>query len=248
MKAIQLITAHLRRIRNSKKFGIPFQRRSTFTIPKTIHTAGFDFVVSFPPESGAATDFLTCFVEDEYGLRHAPAGTKTIVDIGANVGFFSMASRLWFPDAMIHAYEPNPRILKYTESNCTQANVHLFCEAVGSSAGYVNILDEGDSNQATTVRSESDQGVPLVPLSQVVERMGGRIDLAKIDCEGAEWDLFQDPAQWRNIRHVRMEYHLWERHTYQELVEVLGRLRYRVVRHVPAGQWGIVWCSSEVAA
>jgi hypothetical protein len=50
--------------------------------------------------------------------------------------------------------------------------------------------------------------VPSVPLALAVERLGGRVDLAKFDCEGAEWELFADEKPWQHIGAVAMEFHL----------------------------------------
>ena len=73
-----------------------------------------------------------------------------VLDIGANIGFFAIAARGYFPEALIHAYEPNPRIIPYLDQQSRIANFKYFPEAVGSVDGRVNLLDSGDSNQART--------------------------------------------------------------------------------------------------
>jgi FkbM family methyltransferase len=243
IRALRQGLAHLRRLSNARRFGIPFSRRSAFQTPRSIRLDHQLVDVSYPDEQGAGTDFLTCFIDDAYGLGQVDGSVRTIADIGANVGFFSMAARGVFPDAEIHAYEPNPRILPYFTKNAEAARFRALTEAVGATTGFISMEDAGESNQArTTLASDSSTRIPQVSLSTVVERLGGRIDLAKIDCEGAEWEMFTDPVPWRGIRLVRMEYHLWGRHVFEEVRESFHRLGFEIHHHDFDREWGTVWC------
>jgi FkbM family methyltransferase len=243
IRAFRQGLTHLRRLSNARRLGIPFTRRSAFQMPRSIRLGRQWVDVSHPDESGIAADFLTCFIDDGYGLGRVEGPVRTIADIGANVGFFSMAARAAFPVAEIHAYEPNPRILPHLAKNAEAARFRAWTEAVGATSGFISIEDTGDSNQArTTLASASAPGIPQVPLSTVVERLGGQIDLAKIDCEGAEWEMFADSAAWRRIRLVRMEYHLWGRHVFAEVRESLHRLGFEIHHHESDLEWGTVWC------
>jgi FkbM family methyltransferase len=239
---------HLRRVANARRFGIAFTRRASFVLPTTIQLGGKSIPVSSPAEHGAAIDFLTCFIEDEYGLRDVGMPVQTIADIGANIGFFSMAAKSYFPGATIHAYEPNPRILPHCFENAAAAQFQVFGEAVGAQAGFVSIEDSGDSNQARTVSSkESGSRVSQVSLGTVVERLGGTVDLAKVDCEGAEWELFEDAGPWAHIAQLRMEYHLWGRHTFADVDQALRKIGFTILYHRPAGEWGTVWARNTHA-
>jgi FkbM family methyltransferase len=239
---IKQILPHLRRLSKARRFGVPFVRRALFRLPTAVRLRGQSVRIASPTEHGATNDFLACFIDDEYGLGKIDFQVQTIADIGANIGFFSMAARSYFPTATIHAYEPNPRVLPYSSKNAASAQFTLFAEAVGATPGFVSIEDLGDSNQARTI-SAADSGsrVPQVSLSTVVERLGGRVDLAKIDCEGAEWELFIDSAAWAGIKHIRMEYHLWGKHTFTEVQQSLHRIGFEIDRHKPSGEWGTIW-------
>lgn len=239
---IKQIVQHIRRISKARRFGVPFTRRASFKLPASIRLRGQSVPISSPTEHGATNDFLTCFIEDDYGLSAVGFPVQTIADIGANIGFFSMAARAYYPGAKIHAYEPNPRVLEHSLKNAATAEFNLFAEAVGATAGYVAIDDSGDSNQARTIPGAGSRSqIPQVSLSTVVERLGGRIDLAKIDCEGAEWELFSDSPAWAGIKNIRMEYHLWGKHVFTDVEQSLRRNGFEIHHHKPAGEWGIVW-------
>ncbi|MEG4345499.1 hypothetical protein QUB70_19810 [Microcoleus sp. A003_D6] len=64
-------------------------------------------------------------------------------------------------------------------------------EAVGDRDGKV-VLDirEVSGKSRSTVSESGD--IPMVSLKRAIERIGGSVDLAKVDCEGAEWLLFED--------------------------------------------------------
>jgi FkbM family methyltransferase len=240
---IKRILAHIQRLSRARRFRVPFYRRANFRIPSIVRIHDRTVTVASPGEHGAASDFVTCFIDDEYGLGELNDPITTIADIGANIGFFSMAARSYFPAATIHSYEPNPRIVPYATKNAAAAGFQLFSEAVGAAAGFISIEDTSDSNQARTApASESGLRLPQVSLATVVERLGGRVDLAKIDCEGAEWNLFTDSTPWSAIRLVRMEYHLWGKHTYSEVQSSFDRLGFAIDHHASSGEWGTVWC------
>ncbi len=74
--------------------------------------------------------------------------------------------------------------------------------------------------------------------------MGGYVDLVKLDCEGAEWSIFQDTEAWKLVGRVTMEYHLWAKpdSTIKDLETELNRLGFRVEAISPSSNpaWGLV--------
>lgn len=235
------LRGHLRRLRNSRRFGVRFVRRGSFRIPERVKLPGGFIELSSPNENGARTDFLMCLLDDGYGLAGIHDEPTTILDIGANIGFFAIAARSFFPSATIHCYEPNPKILPYLEKNAAAAGARVFPEAVGAGSGTVFLEERGDSNQARTAGATTGLAVPQVGLATAVERLNGKIDLAKIDCEGAEWDMFEDPEPWKAIRHLRMEYHLIGGRRFADVQSRLSALGFEISHHDPAGGWGTVW-------
>jgi FkbM family methyltransferase len=196
-------------------------------------------------DHGARIDFLMCLLEDGYGLEELRETPATILDIGANQGFFTLAARSFFSGATIHCYEPNPRILSILEKNAAAVRAEVFREAVGAADGAIFLEEAGDSNQARTTSVATGTVVPQVSLRMAVERLGGRIDLAKIDCEGAEWEMFEDPEPWKAIRHLRMEYHLVAGRSFEDVRSRMSEFGLEIFHHVPAGGWGTVWAQRQ---
>jgi FkbM family methyltransferase len=209
-------------------------------MPERVRTAGKTVSLRYPPEQGVSTDFIGCCIRNDYGLSEQLARVDTILDIGANLGFFSIAARSHYPHAKIHAYEPNPRVLPFLQYNISRLGIEIYPEAVGAESGLVSIIDNGASNQARTALTD-DGAIPLICLDIAIGRLGGTVDLLKLDCEGAEWDMFRSTNHWRHVRNIRMEYHLFRGETVQDVWQILDGLGFRVIHCQPDVGFGIVW-------
>jgi FkbM family methyltransferase len=229
---------------NGLRFGFLFVRARWFRMPRAIRVAGKNLPLHYPEETGVQNDFFACVIRNEYGLRHQLGEVRTILDIGANIGFFSVAARGRYPHATIHAYEPNPRVISILESNTAPLGIEIHAEAVGARDGRTTILDVGDSNQARTVTSETGE-IPQVSLETAIDRLGGTVDLLKLDCEGAEWDLFRATDAWKRVRNVRMEYHLFRGETIAQVEQTLNGLGFDVMRLQPGPGFGMAWAKAR---
>ncbi len=163
--------------------------------------AGTDLKLRYPAENCVRNDFITCLIEDEYGLWRSRFEARTIVDIGGTVGFFSVAARARYPHAAIHCYEPNARVIGYLRENISTIGVEVFHGAVGATQQLVEVVDCGDSN-LTRTRPVFEDGPKIrqVSFSRVVDRLPGSVDLVKMDCERAEWEIFEDLEAWNGVK------------------------------------------------
>ena len=114
----------------------------------------------------------------------------------------------------------------------------LFSEGVGRASGFATIQDTGESRLALTLLGDYASGdVPIISLTEAVERMGYKIDLLKLDCHGAEWDIFQEPRVVDRIRNIRLEYHLIQGHSVGDLERIITDLGFRIDRWIPNCSW-----------
>jgi FkbM family methyltransferase len=149
-------------------------------------------------------EFKEVFLENAYfsGLRRRLGPSPVIIDIGANVGFFSLLAASKDPTGTIYAFEPIPNNFAQLEAN-RRLNPHVglrcFQEAVCGHAGRVEMVYDGSDSYSTiasvlTTMPPDDYPdtitVPCTTLPRIFERFGlTRCDLLKLDCEGAEHDL-----------------------------------------------------------
>ena len=229
----------LRRHREARKLGFCFFGTSRFTIPKTITFADKSIKLHLPAERGLASDLINVILDDEYGLRLLKNVPNTVVDVGANVGFFSLWTKALFPDAKVHAYEPNEALWPYTQANLDQMGVSLFREAVASKSGRA-IMIRGDESRLGQCEISIDGSVQVAAFSDVINRIGGRVDLLKLDCEGGEWDIIQDVEAFQFIECVVMEYHLVKPlHSLEKLIQHFNEMGLTKIRAVANQGFGI---------
>jgi len=110
------------------------------------------------------------------------------VDVGANVGFFTLAAAsIVGPTGRVIAYEPTPTVGKRLEENVKLnrfANVTIRPVAVADKPGSLHFYESADDPEANSVfGSGAHSEVPAVSLDS--EQLG-KVDLLKIDAEGAE--------------------------------------------------------------
>jgi hypothetical protein len=76
----------------------------------------------FTPEEGVDADFITCFLHNDYGLGRKLREVRTILDVGANIGFFSLAARGHYPEhnKRIFARRDRPKLVKQKKLTRTE--------------------------------------------------------------------------------------------------------------------------------
>jgi len=124
---------------------------------------------------------------------------SVFLDVGANVGIFSLFAAKVFPSARIFAFEPAAKTFKLLARNIwlnDAQNVTPVRSALGSSSGqakmHVNVAGK-DGLNTLGVPSHPDcelAGTEIVPITTLDEFLAvgtiARVDVMKVDAEGAE--------------------------------------------------------------
>lgn len=189
-------------------------------------------------------EFSKIIIEDCYRLSEIQYA-QTILDIGSNIGLFALAARRRFPNATIHCYEPNPTVIPYLQSHCAQAKCQVFPVAVGLSEGQVSLRTDDEGTLFSTTIADSRGAIPQVSFGNVVAKLGP-VDLLKLDCEGAEWEIFEDLTTWKSVRCLTMEYHLWAKPgaSVDTLRDKLSRIGFSNIHIYDEGaQWGMAFAA-----
>ena len=131
---------------------------------------------------------------------------NVFVDVGANVGHFTMlAAHLVGPEGAVLAFEPVPTncdLIQMSVAENQFHNVTLYANAVAEKAQRIEVLAEGTHTNArlAQVDDKNRQGVRKWSIDAVAlddflaDR--SRIDLVKLDIEGAE------PRAWQGMRQL----------------------------------------------
>lgn len=131
----------------------------------------------------------------------------TVFDIGANIGYYTvlMARRVG-QHGIVHAFEINDKVLNLLEDNIRMAhltNVTVVKKAVAKATGEAEFFlpHEGDEAEGSLRKSHRYDAlgvlkVKTVSIDDYVREHGiPRVDLIKIDVEGAEYEAFQGASK-----------------------------------------------------
>ncbi len=148
----------------------------------------FTFVASDYGELQVMRDIV---LDDEYDVTGIEP--RTILDLGANIGVAAAWFRSRYPDARIVAVEPDPdTFAKLERSLGDDDSVTLVNAAVAARSGETTIFSARGYSVASSLR-ESDPDAALstrvraFTLDDLCAEHGlERIDLVKLDVEGAE--------------------------------------------------------------
>lgn len=174
---------------------------------------------------------VAVFLKD---LKRPPA----ILDLGANVGYFTVFAWARFPGSRIVAFEPdraNAELMRRTvETNGLDCS--LIEAAASTRDGQVPFASGG----FTVSRIEA--GGEPVPAVDVLPRLA-ESDLAKIDIEGGEWELLAD-SRFPEVapRSLVLEFHTHLAPEGADAESALHAAGYSIARRLRFGEGhGLLW-------
>lgn len=137
---------------------------------------------------------------------HVP---PVVLDIGANIGAFSIwASQRW-PDCLVHAYEPIPLNASMLEENVTDHRVNARVVAAAVTPGSANLMYLGKHNRGEA--SLHDLGEQIlsntVKVAIVHPNKLPPADVIKIDTEGCEVPILNGLVHLAKATAVMFEWH-----------------------------------------
>ncbi len=189
-------------------------------------------------------------LNDTYGLRRFE-NLGNIVDIGANIGIFSIHAATLFPQAKILAYEPCCETFNNLEKNVNSFNIQVYPYAVGQQAGKVNLSVEGDLTACYVADNnssylKSSQVCDMISFQEIVDQLDGKIELLKLDCEGSEYEIIQSPS-FNCVEYVVGEFHTCEQGYPDYGVELLKQKGFTIEQWFPFpdGNAGEFWAKNE---
>lgn len=154
----------------------------------------------------ASAQFANAVFQDEYQINDLRShNVRTIVDIGAHVGSFTVLCHHFWPNAKIVAVEPHPESFELLQLNTThipESQLFLVNAAISEKAGKCLLASPVSHSRVAEYVPDlweslqprhRDFGieVPSLTVEQLWEKINewgiSEIDLLKLDCEGAEY-------------------------------------------------------------
>lgn len=155
-------------------------------------------ILTVNKNAGDLTTLYEVFINEDYKYE-GPGGELAILDIGANIGYFSLYISNLFPSAKIYSFEPSPMNYQRLQDNLKRneiSNVETFPYAVIDKEGTVEFHTVEWAGCNTIYKSRLGEGtydtqeVKCVGIDTIFDITGvQQFDLAKIDCEGSEFPI-----------------------------------------------------------
>jgi len=172
-------------------------------------------------------------------IREALAEGGTFLDVGANVGYYSvLAAQLLGSRGRVHAFEIDPRPLRCLRRNAGAGGaggISVHEVAIGKAAGYALLHPGKDSGHTRATAADVGAGVPMTSIDAWRRESGVRdIRAIKIDIEGEEFAALQGARETLAQERPTIVFEMLGNAvalggaTREEIVAFLGGLAYRV--------------------
>jgi len=136
---------------------------------------------------------------EEYdALKRCVRGGATVLDVGANVGAYTLLFARWVgAEGHVYAFEPATRsragLTRHLSMNGLADRVTVRGEAVSSGSGRRRFIDSGTDggNRIAQPSDAASIDVPAVSIDEFCGALRLTPDVIKIDVEGAELDVLR---------------------------------------------------------
>ncbi len=172
------------------------------------------------------------FDEDAYKFNPEWVKGGIVLDLGTNIGCFSMLAALYAKEVI--SFEPEPNNFAMLKLNL-EAN-SLPIRAVNKAVGHPRITFIDDGSGHSQIGRDFGSEVEVVDVNSYLEPYDS-IALGKVDCEGGEYEFFETISEVNLVKFDRFvgEFHsfLWEND-----MERHQRMIDRIEKHFTIEYWG----------
>ncbi|HSK73767.1 MAG TPA: FkbM family methyltransferase [Pyrinomonadaceae bacterium] len=164
--------------------------------------------------------FHEVWVEEMYGQKgYEIKDNDTVLDIGANIGVFSIYAATRAKNVKVLAFEPFPENASWLKKNIELnelKNIQVFQKAVAgkSEPRVLKVEDAWVRHSLDDGNSETGLKIECISLDEVMGTID-KCDLMKIDCEGSEYEIFYsaENTALAKIKKIVGEYHQLDNQT-----------------------------------
>jgi len=142
-----------------------------------------------------AINFYSYESGDSKIIEESLRSSKVFVDVGANIGWYTLGAAAKYPDLQVYSFEPMPTTFGWLNKNKDLNdlnNVHLFNFGLSNEDDEIDFYysPEGSGNASARNLTNKDDTIKITVNVKIMDKMEEfksiKIDFMKIDVEGAE--------------------------------------------------------------
>jgi FkbM family methyltransferase len=189
-----------------------------------------NYIVNVPDCLSFVWQYKEIFADENYRFN-SNNPSPVIYDCGANIGISCIYFKKLFPKAKIKAFEADPKTAEILSVNLKQnhlSNIEEIPKAVWNNNDGIELTSEGADGSSIFSTGEKIK-VKSVRLKELIEKEE-RIDLLKMDIEGAETEVLCDcKDSLSNIQHIFVECHSYvnNKQSLDEILAILTKSGFR---------------------
>ena len=161
----------------------------------------------------------------------------TVVDVGAHVGIFATYAAEHSKTGKVYSFEPfieNYKRLQFHKKVNNKDQIVPFNYGISGDAGtkflYINSKNSGGNSLFKGESKKEKVKIETLTLKEFcVNQNIKTIDFLKIDCEGAEYNIFnQDHSFLKGVKKIIMESHPIEGNSVFDILETLKSYGFKI--------------------
>lgn len=210
-------------------------------------------ILYFGMGSGELAPYIEIVLNRGYELssEFIAQENSTILDLGANIGIYSISQGRRLKGGKIFAFEPNPIVFKRLKKNIAANNlfnIFAFNKAVTANTGSVQFcFSKKRTTQGRIIENNigdcQNYDVESVTLDDIVESENIKeVDILKIDVEGSEINVLKGGMKkaLNLTKNIVLEYHSNE--LKDQVISILENKGFRKVMHgLDGGMQGVLF-------
>ena len=155
--------------------------------------------------------------------RRKEIPVRTVLDVGAHIGVFTVFIKHMYPEARVIVFEPDPQnfaLLQENTKNLTDVQLvnRALLDAEGELDFYATTLDDPKNTGGGSIWEQKEWSSRKIRVKTLDIRKalpdflapGEKLDFLKLDCEGSEYPLIRalvESGQIGRVARIAGEYH-----------------------------------------
>jgi FkbM family methyltransferase len=164
--------------------------------------------------------------------------TPYIIDAGANIGLSILYFKKLYPQCKITAFEPDNKVFDVLQANIASfelQDITVYAKALWNETTTLQFYAEGADGGRIATPDDATQ-IVTIPTCRLRDFLHQKIDLLKIDIEGAETTVLEDCTDLlHNVENLFVEYHSFvgQPQSLHRLLSVLKEAGFRYqIQHI----------------